>query len=129
MPIQTVKCEMCGNEVTKRSTLSLESLGASGGRACRSHDEVRQLVEVFERKQQYADRTTKANASFAILARAALLRTMCTLHNLPPEAIYARFRYLGMSEHEISDVRKQVDELGGPIIPQAEMLASVLSIL
>jgi hypothetical protein len=48
----TIVCAICQREVSKRQSLSLVRFGLGEGRACRSHEEVREAVERWENLQR-----------------------------------------------------------------------------
>lgn len=114
MPAVMVRCVVCGQEVSKRSTLSLSELGGGNGRACRAHELVRDLVESKERKTEEERVWAKGERAMRIVTGTALVRVLMTFHGVPPEVIYTRLKWNGYSSDVIEDIKKEVAEEGGP---------------
>lgn len=125
MGVPMITCALCGKSVTKRSTLSLEVLGAkNGGRACRSHDEVAQLVEALQKMQEEGWLLKKAERQIQLLATAAAVRVLHSMFGESLETIYLRFEMIH-GKAFVDDVRADVDRLGGPVMSYCDILSSV----
>jgi hypothetical protein len=114
MPVPMVECTLCGETVTKRSTISLQALGVGGGRACRNHEDVAQLMQRLTEISEHERTCRDADRNLTIILAAAAVRVQCTLHGISPEALYDRFRWAGMRAGDLQAVKKEVERLGGP---------------
>ncbi|MBI4414673.1 MAG: hypothetical protein HY566_00355 [Candidatus Kerfeldbacteria bacterium] len=133
MPIKTLVCIICGQQVTKKSTLDLSVLDKSkSGRGCRVHPEVKQLVVYAQllrqaeeiRAQKVAEEQMKwaqADRTMQVLTGIAAVRTLHTFNGLHPETVYAILRSRGYKEDVIAEIKKEVDRQGGPLMPKEEV--------
>ncbi len=121
MPPKTCKCALCGQTVTKRSTLSLEELGGGDGRACREHEEVINLVTMHEQKQADDKLLRAAMNTLRAMSLAAIVRGMYTFEGVPPEFIYQRVKASGLPQEVIDKARKMVADQGGPLMTEKDI--------
>ncbi|MFC1598530.1 hypothetical protein ACFL2U_00765 [Patescibacteria group bacterium] len=126
MPPKTVKCEICGQEVSKRQTLSLQDLNGSSGRACRDHEELQNLLELKAKREETERTLTVANEAMFVLMAVAEIRVTSSLLGVPPAIHYMRFRQNKVPKHLIAKVQAKVEELGEKMSP-VEMAVSLAS--
>jgi len=128
MSVPMVTCEICHQEVTKRSTLSLESLDLGGviglGRACRSHEQVTQALAAKIEQEKLRGLITLASAGLRIMSGAASVRVLHTFFKWPEELIYFRLS-ARMAKKEVEQIREEVKKMGGPLMSSQEMINSV----
>lgn len=127
MPAKMVNCVLCNELVSKRSTLSLKELGYGEGRACRTHKVVSDLVESKRVEEKETRQIERAERKIRIISHAAFVRAMHTIQGWPEEYIYGLIRAKGFSKDHIKQVREMVASLGGPLMRQEEVLASILA--
>lgn len=126
MAIKMTVCSICRKEVTKASTLSLKELGGGEGRACRSHDEVKALVEkqkqewINKRNIQWAERIIRLGLAVAAV------RFFHTIHNVPLELIYFRLSRMHSPE-DIAEIKKEV-EIRGAVMSDKEIRESLAAV-
>lgn len=125
MPPKMFSCTLCGKEVSKRQSLSLESLGGGKGRACRDHEIVVQLVEQKKLETEEQELLQKVGSALRIMQGTALIRVMHTIHGVPTELLYNRLRMAGWPREDIEKVREQVAEQGGPQMSREEIQDSI----
>jgi hypothetical protein len=101
MPVLLVECVLCGLLVSKRSTLSLETLGAGSGRACRTHGEIAELKAEAcgQSRQSYAFREVRERMN--IVSFAVVIRLLCSLYAYTPEYVIARLRTMFPADGEL----------------------------
>ena len=116
MPIPMVRCVLCGQEVTRRSTRSLAALGAGSGRACRSHEEVGRLVEAYEQQVKANRLMQGADRSLRTIMCAAVVKVSCTLLGMRAERVYQRLRWAGLSSADLQEVKREINRQGGPVM-------------
>lgn len=128
-----VICVICGCEVSKRSTLSLVPVGQDG-RACRSHEEVRQMVNSIEEMRQKKKKDSEVQAkmekvtnNLRVIQGAATVRALHTVHGVPAEVLYARMRLRGWPGELVAEIKKEVARQGGPKMSQEEVLTSMMA--
>ena len=115
MLAKMVTCIVCGNEVSKRSTLLIE-----GGRACRDHEEVKAWQELRQLQEDMA----KVDEHLKVIALAAGVRMTHSLARTPVEELYWRIGSRwgrGLARK----VREAVDGQGGPLMTAAEVTVAV----
>lgn len=125
MPIPMVKCVLCGAEVTKRSTLSLKPFGGGDDRACRDHEEVKQLVEAVQERREMDEQWRQIDWNMRVMSGAALVRVLHTFKGVPLALLYARFQKVGYPQKLINEIKDRVCEEGGPVMSQEEILTTV----
>ncbi|MBT4849683.1 hypothetical protein HON36_02435 [Candidatus Parcubacteria bacterium] len=128
MPPKMYNCTLCGNEVSRRQSLSLKSLGGGDGRACRDHDLVVQLLEQQRQASEKQFRRAEeervirdVSRTMRIMQGTALVRMMHSIHGTSPERIYAQMRFKGWPREDIEEVRQQVADQGGPQMSEDEI--------
>ncbi len=121
-----IVCAICGQEVSKRASLSLEPIGRSG-RACRIHDKVVDMVERMSSKnrENTADAdllkmVEKDEDWFKVLFGAEAIRYLFSVEYLPEEALYEGLVRKGYSSEVIGKIRERVRVLGGPQVTPSE---------
>lgn len=121
MSVPTVKCAICGQEVTKRSTLALAGISDGSGRACRSHEEVIWLVQKMKSELEAREAWKGAEHALRILSAAAAVRTLHTFFNAPTSFIRERLRRSGFTSDMIREVEEKVEEAGGPLMSDQDI--------
>ena len=133
MPPKMVTCALCGQEVSKRKSLSLKALGLGEGRACREHPQVQELVQALEEKREIQwqeDETNRAMAEtmrkLRVMSCVSLIRVGYSIRGVDPETLYARFRLVGYPPDMIDEIRDEVDRQGGPQMSEDEIFGAVV---
>ena len=132
MPGKMVVCAICGQEVSKRSTLSLQELGQGNGRACRTHDEVAVLVD--ERHEKVKGRLKEKIASLSetyatrTIRIAAYICLFHTFEGIPIQSLYDELTSRKLPPDTIKDIKYAVSHLGGPLVPKT-MIRALVTIL
>lgn len=105
MPPKTVVCCICGKEITKRKSLQIE-----GGRACRSHQEVIEAVELNKRELEEIESLRKVNQMMQVMALVSQVRLLIK-YGAPVYFLMERIeRTFG---HDVATkVRQEVKEKG-----------------
>ena len=116
MAARTVKCIVCGEEVSKRRTLLIE-----GGRACRDHDQVKAYVESKKLEKDMAD----ASAGVRAIVLGVGLRMNHTITGMPVQELYWRIRRRHGEDME-KRVREAVDGHGGPLMTAMEIGSALM---
>lgn len=124
MPPKTVKCGICGEEVTKRSTLQFEAKDGTI-RACRTHPEVKECLEEQLKQKTEQLLMEKIDQELQIMSGVSFVRCMCTIHDVSEESLYHRFRLAKMPEKIIDKIRQGVKDRGGPIMSSEEFATSL----
>lgn len=125
MSVKTVICALCGETVTKRSTLDLRILkGGVRGRACRSHEEVINLKQDVLKQETLERMYRETNEAVQVLMGIASVRLMHTVHAYPLEAIYARMSR-ALPSHVVKKIRDGVAEKGA-VMNQGELMQTFL---
>jgi alkylhydroperoxidase family enzyme len=122
-----VVCRLCAQEVSKRSTLSLDVLGAGGGRACRSHKQVAQLADQLAETLRIKRQWTAAERNLRIISAVAGIQVLVTVTGITESVMYARLRMAGYDEGMLAEIRREVDRLGGPALSTVELGAMMLA--
>jgi len=115
MSSKTFTCVICGEEVSKRKSLSFKD-----GRACRHHEELQKALKEAEEEKLWK----KAEENMRVISMAACVRSLHTLRGYPVELCYMRVREQ-MGKDMADKVRAAVEEQGGPKISQKEMQESI----
>lgn len=123
--VKMVRCYFCGQEVTKRSTLSLKELGLEEGRACRVHQEVKDAVANMTARKQREKDFKKADEVLQTLAGVAAVRVMHTFFGWPVSLVMARLRMRGFSGNALNQIKKDLERSGGPLMTADEMIETV----
>lgn len=126
MPIQMVECAFCHKTVTKRSTLSLEQLGAGKGRACRNHEEIVQLVQALTDITELKRKLHECDRNMLVIYAAAAVRVMFTLCKVQPDVSYTRMRFAGVSTGDIQAIQNEVAIQGGPLMSPVEIATAIV---
>lgn len=116
MPVPTVACAVCGQEVSRRSTLSLAGIGGGSGRACRTHEEVIRMLQEMKCELETREAWRGAERALRILSAVAAVRTSHTFHGVPTGFVYAQLRRSGFTPDMIREVEEKVEEAGGPLM-------------
>ena len=124
MAIKMTVCAICHKEATKASTLSLKELGGGEGRACRSHDEVKALVE--KHRQAFDNSIAQENMEegLAVITAVSAIRVYHTIHGMPLELIYSRLAR-AHSPATMEKIKKEVERLG-PNMSVQEIQESII---
>jgi hypothetical protein len=124
MPPKTVKCEICGQEVSKRKSLDLKELGGETGRACRDHEEVQKLLELKAQREEMQKTLTAADEAMFVMMAVAEIRVKNSLFGISPAFHYMLFRQNKVPKHLIAKVQAKVEEMGSKMSP-VEMAVSL----
>ncbi len=125
MPVPMTTCEICGNLVTKRSTLALGALCGREGRACRAHTEIVELLEGLKKEREFKRILTEAQRMIRVRMMAVAIRQLHSFLGVPVAAILWRFRMAGVQEGLIMEAMKTVNADGGAKMSEEEMLKVV----
>ena len=126
MPVKTVTCVICNQEVTKRSTLSLKELGAGQeGRACRAHPEVQELQTALEEKRQTQEALAKFKRQMQVMNGIQMVRVYHSLRRMPVELIYYRLEQNGYPRDVIEEIKAGVAKEGGPLMSETEIVDAI----
>lgn len=112
MGFPIVKCVICGNEVSKRSTLALAPLDGREGRACRNHPE---LMDIIRKKIDEAELCRQLNEAVekSFVAKAVeLIKVYHMVYGGTPELIYFDLRRHGIFEHVIQAIKAEIEKSG-----------------
>jgi len=133
MPPKVYTCVICGQTVTRRKSLSLETLGGGEGRACRDHQQVADLVQTMEelkeaqhQRQEEELMMSEVIRKLRVMSAATTLRILHSTGGLSPETFYARLRMVGYPNDMIKDIHNEVDHQGGPLMNQEELLSAMI---
>jgi len=126
VPVATVSCIVCKQEVSKRSTLSLEVLGIGEGRACRSHQMVADAVQAYTDTIFLRRQLSAVQHRMRVMSAAAGIRILTTLGQ-PTELLYMRLRGRGFTDALIEEIRAEVQAQGGPTMTLAELGEAALT--
>ncbi len=120
MAAKEVVCGICGETVSKR-----QSLAFADGRACRSHEEVIQMLE--DKAQGELDKKLMASADemMKIITLTSFVRCTHSLHGIPLVVLYARIRQT-YGRETLNKVIAAVEEQGA-MIDYAEMAAGLMA--
>lgn len=127
MSPQTITCALCGLQINKRQSLSLETLGIGQGRACRGHPEIQELIVALQSKQKLRWELDKAQLKMRIMSAASMVRVLHTAIGLPTDRLYMKLEIAGLKPEEIQMVRREVDRLGGPLMGEDEALMATIT--
>jgi len=139
MPPQMVTCEICGEQVSKRKSLSLQEINGQTGRACRHHPELEQMIaekkdkEMAEKARLQVKRDEKrkeqqAAENLFIMFAVSEIRVMGTLLNIPPEHFYVGHLLNGTPKHVIDKIKAEVQKQGATM-NQTELIHSSIMAL
>lgn len=129
--IKEVVCSICGNKVTKRQTLAF----GTAGRACREHDEVKQLIGDQERmkeeksKREEKDKISReAQEALEVLMGVSSVR-VCQKQSGAPMGLVmeAMARRLNMSDRVKEKVWQEVEKAG--VMTDEEVTESITTYL
>lgn len=112
MAAKVVTCVICSEPVSRRQSLSLQPLTGEQGRACRHHEELKQLMRKRASEEELMDALKRAEDAVLKIAAVHLVRLMSFLHDMPHSVCYHRFKWGGMDPGLIDAIKTEVDELG-----------------
>lgn len=67
MGFKTYTCQICGEQVSKKKSLSLKELESRDGRACKHHDKVQELLEAEEKHQEELEYSKQADENIFVM--------------------------------------------------------------
>lgn len=85
MPVPTVTCAICGEQVTKRASLALKNLDPKRwptGRACRTHEEVQKLVATRMADDELNRKLKQAEFAICVIAAVSFVRVVCSFQGV-----------------------------------------------
>lgn len=125
MPAKTFPCSICGDSVSKRKSFLVNK--ETGARACRSHEETTEKVEIIRQKEKdaqkekeriAAEKKAEQDAKSAAMLRSILNRLQC--HSCQAEGIkeqeYAQRALIYMRKLELcssDDEKEQISFMPG----------------
>jgi len=112
MPIKTVECVICKEEVTKRKTLVYKD-----GRACREHQEVQDAVLEQKLKEEQDIMWAKADQAMRRISAVSFIRCYHTFRGVPVMLLMSRVR-----KDDREWVADKIEEMGGPIMSGEETI-------
>ena len=129
MNIKMVVCSICHKEVTRASTLSLKELGGGEGRARRTHDEVKALIEKRNRDWENNRILERADSAMKIVAAVSCIRVFHTTRGIPLDVMYSQFWASSrFTPEEMEEIRKGV-ETRGAVMSRDEILFGLASVI
>jgi len=112
--MKTVVCYICGKEVSKRQTVSMESIGLKEeGRVCKKHPEVQNLqqlnltiraLQLRQLQEQKSEESNRKAYAEALEEQVAKIRAFRITHQIPWEKSLAILKQEGVSQKAIDDV-------------------------
>lgn len=120
MPPKTVKCVICGSEVTKRQSLSLKQLTGADGRACRYHEEVIEAVSNMQKEKSLQVKLRQAEKTMRKIVAVEQVRIWYAFYGFSDTMVFARLRKV-MSHKEAIEIMNEVEKIG-KILTEDEIL-------
>ena len=109
--IETIVCVICQTEVTKRSSLSLETFGREG-RACRKHEDVQRLVDEAKAVAKDSAKWAKAQRNFDVISYTSAVRMAQAVLGVDPETTLCNLGFKGVAKDVLAEVRVELERLG-----------------
>lgn len=125
MPPKTFTCVICNQEVSKR-----KSLAFSDGRACRDHEEVKEMVRMAEEQAKMEKIDRDINEKMAVIMLTEQIRVFHTVKGMPIWLLLERAeRMLRNSDMDLKvlDQIKEALKERGEKISRDEMEQAMMS--
>ncbi len=120
MPPQMITCVFCGTLVSKRQSLSLETLGVGQGRACRGHTQVTELVTALQLQREMQRSMDEVQLRLRVMSAVVMIRILHTFQGVPVDLLYHKMTRAGFKPAELRMIRDEVARSGGPLMSADE---------
>lgn len=129
MNFPKVTCSICNQEVSKRSTVSLQPLTGEAGRGCRTHPEVSGALDEKKMEATLKFEAAEMKREEEIRAAALCLRTLNIVFELPMDRAVMHSRtMIGIPGKILSEARKRVEVMNPEPSPDEELALALATI-
>ena len=128
MPPKMVKCQMCGQMVTKRKSWDLQALGSKKtGRVCKKHEQIREIVEEMRVERLMEMDMGRASRALHIMQGVAFVQIQHSFFGMPVFLAYEHLKRSGCTPDMIAEIKAQVAEQGGPQMSDEQQMMAVIA--
>lgn len=128
MGFPTVRCGICAQEVSKRSTIQVP-LDGKPYRICRTHQEAKDHVaKVIEQhaEQKMKDAIRKGSENLLVIAAASAVHVQCTINGMLPSVAMFLIKSR-IPKHLIPRLEEEIVKRGGFIMSSKEIEDSLFA--